>query len=65
MELRNEVDDFSVHGREMYWLARKRISESTVTGAKLAKALGMQMTNRNLNTVRKLAEKYAGQYGSG
>jgi uncharacterized protein (DUF1697 family) len=60
MELRNEVDDFAVHGREMYWLARKRISESTVTGAKLAKALGMQMTNRNLNTVRKLAEKYAG-----
>jgi uncharacterized protein (DUF1697 family) len=60
MELRSEVDDFAVHGREMYWLARKRISESTVTGAKLAKALGMQMTNRNLNTVRTLAEKYAG-----
>lgn len=60
MELRNEVDDFAVYGREMYWLARKKMSESTVTGPKLAKALGMQMTNRNVSTVRKLAEKYAG-----
>ncbi len=60
LELRTEVDDFAVHGREMYWLARKRLSESTITGPKLAKALGMQMTNRNVSTVRKLAEKYAG-----
>ena len=59
LELRTEVDDFAVHGREMYWLARKRLSESTVTGPRLAKALGMQMTNRNVSTVRKLAERYA------
>ncbi|HEU4557153.1 MAG TPA: DUF1697 domain-containing protein [Longimicrobium sp.] len=58
-ELNNAVDEFAVHGREMYWLARKKLSESTITGPKLARALGMQMTNRNLNTVRKLAEKYA------
>lgn len=49
-----------MHGREMYWLLRTKMSETTVTGPRLARALGMQVTNRNLNTVRKLAEKYAG-----
>jgi uncharacterized protein (DUF1697 family) len=57
--LRTEVDEFHVHGREMYWLARKKISESLVTGPQLAKAAGkMPSTNRNVTTVRKLAEKY-------
>ena len=60
MELRTPTDDFAVHGREMYWLARIKMSETTITGPRLAKALGMPMTGRNLNTVRKLAEKYAG-----
>ncbi|HET7461492.1 MAG TPA: DUF1697 domain-containing protein, partial [Longimicrobium sp.] len=59
LELRTPADDFAVHGREMYWLLRTKMSETTVTGPRLAKALGMPMTNRNLNTVRKLAEKYA------
>ncbi|HEX5724479.1 MAG TPA: DUF1697 domain-containing protein [Longimicrobiaceae bacterium] len=58
LALRNEVDDFHVHGREVYWLARKQLSESTVTGAHLEKALGMPATNRNLTTVRKLAAKH-------
>jgi uncharacterized protein (DUF1697 family) len=57
--MRTEVDDFAVRGREMYWLCRTRISETTITGPRLAKALGMPMTNRNISTVRKLAEKYA------
>lgn len=60
MELRTPTDDFAVHGREMYWLLRvTKMSETTVTGPRLAKALGMPMTGRNLNTVRKLAEKHA------
>jgi uncharacterized protein (DUF1697 family) len=60
MALRTPVDDFAVHGREMYWLCRTRMSDSTVTGPQLQKALGAPMTGRNLNTVRKLAEKYGG-----
>jgi uncharacterized protein (DUF1697 family) len=60
MALRTPVDDFAVHGREMYWLCRTRMSDSTITGPQLQRALGVPVTSRNLNTVRKLAEKYAG-----
>jgi uncharacterized protein (DUF1697 family) len=57
--LRTEVDEFHVHGREMYWLARKKISESLVTGPMMLKAAGkLPSTNRNVTTVRKLAQKY-------
>jgi uncharacterized protein (DUF1697 family) len=59
LAMRSDEADFAVHGREMYWLSRIRMSDSTITGPRLAKALGMPMTARNLNTVRKLAEKYA------
>jgi uncharacterized protein (DUF1697 family) len=58
--LRTEVDEFHVHGREMYWLARKGISESLVTGPMLLKAVGkVPSTNRNITTIQKLAAKYA------
>lgn len=56
--LRNEADDFHLHGREVYWLFRRKFSESEVSGAQLAKALGMPTTLRNVTTVRKLAAKY-------
>ncbi len=57
--LRTEVDEFHVHGREFYWLARKKISESLVTGPQMSKAIGkVPSTNRNVTTVRKLAAKY-------
>lgn len=57
--LRTEVDEFHVHGREFYWLARKKVSESLVTGPMMSKAIGkVPTTNRNVTTVRKLAEKY-------
>ena len=57
--LRNKVDDFHLHGREVYWLFRRKFSESEVSGAQLAKALGMPTTLRNVTTVRKLAAKYS------
>jgi uncharacterized protein (DUF1697 family) len=53
-----EVDEFHVHGREIYWLCRKKISDSTFTGALLEKTIGMPATLRNVTTVRKLAAKY-------
>lgn len=59
LALRTEVDEFHVHGREFYWLARKKISESLVTGPMIARAIGkVPSTNRNVTTVRKLAAKY-------
>lgn len=54
----NEVDTFHIYGREVYWLARKGMGQSTVSGARLEKALGLPATFRNISTVRKLAEKY-------
>jgi uncharacterized protein (DUF1697 family) len=57
--LRTEVDEFHAHGREFYWLARKKISESLVTGPQMARAIGkVPSTNRNITTVQKLAAKY-------
>lgn len=55
---RTQVDDFHVHDREIYWLCRKKISESTFSGALLEKTIGMPGTMRNSTTVRKLAAKY-------
>lgn len=59
MALRTEIDDLYVHGREIYWLCRKKQSESTFSNAVLEKTLGMQSTLRGANTVKKMAEKYA------
>ena len=58
MAFRNEVDDFRVHGREVYWLCRKRMSESAFSGTLLENTIGMPATMRNATTVKKLAAKY-------
>jgi uncharacterized protein (DUF1697 family) len=56
--LSSKVNELVVHGRELYWLSRMRTGDNPITGARLEKALGGQVTLRNLTTVRKLAEKY-------
>jgi uncharacterized protein (DUF1697 family) len=53
-----EVDDFHANGREVYWLSRKKISESKVSGAQLERAMAMPGTMRNANTLKRLAAKY-------
>ena len=55
---RTEVDDFRVHGRKVYWMCRKKISESSFSGALLEKVLRMPATMRNATTVKRLAAKY-------
>jgi uncharacterized protein (DUF1697 family) len=59
MAFRTEIDDFHVHGREVYWLCRRKSGASTFSGARLERALGMPATIRNSTTVNKLAAKYA------
>jgi uncharacterized protein (DUF1697 family) len=56
--LRTEIDDFRVHEREIYWLCRKKQSESTFSNAVLEKTLGVQSTLRGVNTIQKIVEKY-------
>lgn len=50
----NDVDTLEIQGRELYWRCRKSMSESTVVGSALGKALGVPMTTRNINTMQKL-----------
>jgi uncharacterized protein (DUF1697 family) len=52
------VDDFHVHLREVYWLRRTLIGESTFSYALLERALKMPATFRNMTTVKKIALKY-------
>jgi uncharacterized protein (DUF1697 family) len=58
MAFRTDIDDFHVHGRELYWLCRTRLSESRFSGGLLEKTLKMPATMRNSTTVKKLAAKY-------
>ena len=55
MAFRDDVHDFHVHGREVYWLARRRQAILRLTGAKMERALRGPTTFRNITTVQKLA----------
>lgn len=59
LALRTDVDDFHVHEREVYWLRRKRQSDSKISNAMLEKAVGRKATLRGANTVKKMAAKYS------
>ena len=59
LALTTKVDDFHLNGREVYWLCRTKFSESQVSGALLAKTLGMPATLRNVTTVKKIVAKYS------
>jgi len=56
--LENEIDRFHVEGREMYWLCQVRQSQSKFSNAVLEKVLGQPTTLRNVNTIKKMVEKY-------
>ena len=58
LAFRTEIDDFHVRGREIYWLCRKRMSESAFSGALLEQTIWTPATVRNANTLRRLAAKY-------
>lgn len=55
---KTEIDDFSIRGREIYWMCSVKQSESRFVSAKMEKALGIKLTWRNVNTVRRLSDKY-------
>ena len=58
MELKTDIDDFHVHKREIYWLCKKKQSDSKISNAVLEKTLGIKTTLRGMNTVNKMAEKF-------
>jgi uncharacterized protein (DUF1697 family) len=57
--MRSDYDELFVHGREFYWLARGRMSDSILWKTPMEKVLGGPATSRNITTVRKLALKLA------
>jgi uncharacterized protein (DUF1697 family) len=53
-----DIDEFHVHGREIYWLCRKQQSESKFSNVMLEKTIGQASTIRGINTIQKMAAKY-------
>lgn len=51
-------DSFAAVGREIYWTLAIKQSESEFASSKLEKLLGVRVTWRNMNTVRRLLAKY-------
>jgi uncharacterized protein (DUF1697 family) len=63
LSLKTDIDDFHVHGREVYWLCLKKQSESTFSNAVLEKTMGVKSTLRGVNTVQKMAAKFPPKNG--
>jgi uncharacterized protein (DUF1697 family) len=57
--LATDVDDLKINGREVYWLCRTSFSDTKISGSLLERTLGMKVTLRNINTVRRLVKKYS------
>lgn len=56
--LRTDIDDFVLAGREVYWLCRKKQSESLFSNLVFERATGVRTTFRSVTTVTRLAAKY-------
>lgn len=59
LALANPDDDFHVAGRDLYWHTHTSIHESRVSGPMLERAIGGPCTWRNINTIARIAAKYA------
>lgn len=59
MALGNEIDDFAVRGRDIYWLHRKQLMKpGKPADAPIEKTLKIPATIRNVNTIKRIATKY-------
>jgi uncharacterized protein (DUF1697 family) len=57
--LNNSVDEFVLDGLELYWLQKRGNGESQTKPAQMAAIITGPATNRNITSVRRLAEKAA------
>jgi uncharacterized protein (DUF1697 family) len=57
-ELTTSNDEARVGAREVYWLRRERGKESDLFATRLGKVLESETTVRNMNTVRRIVDKY-------
>ena len=56
--LETEIDDFSSHKTEVYWLCKKRQNQSTFSGNLFEKKLKAPVTFRGIRTLQKLLARY-------
>jgi uncharacterized protein (DUF1697 family) len=56
--LETDADQFHVRGRDFWWLSKHPQSKPAISGRVLEKALGQPTTLRNVNTIRRMAERY-------
>ena len=61
LAFKTPFDEFAVEGREIYWLTRRRISDSDVMGSLFDKAVRVPTTMRNMNTIEKLVTRFAAE----
>jgi uncharacterized protein (DUF1697 family) len=59
LALRTDTDEFRVHGREIYWLRRKKQGGPGFSSVPLERTLARPFTIRSGKTVKKMALKYA------
>jgi uncharacterized protein (DUF1697 family) len=59
MALKTGVDDFHVHGREVYWLCKVGQGQSRFSNTVFERKVKSNVTFRGVNTVAKLAARYA------
>jgi uncharacterized protein (DUF1697 family) len=64
ISFKSDVDDFQVRGRELYWLCQIGQSQSPLFKVPIERRLGIPITFRNMNTVRKIAEKVVSRISS-
>lgn len=57
LSMSNSMNEFHFNEKELYWLCRKKFSESEFSGKTLEKILQTETTIRNSTTVRKIAAK--------
>lgn len=58
MAMQTKIDEFHIHERELYWLCKKKQSESKISNVVIEKTLGLKTTLRGINTINKMAEKH-------
>jgi uncharacterized protein (DUF1697 family) len=55
--MKTAIDDFHVHGREVYWLCKVGQGDSTFSNVRFEKMLEARVTFRGVNTIARLAAK--------
>lgn len=58
LALHGATDEFQVHGREIYWLRRRKPGKALFSTVPLEKTISEPFTIRGADTVRKLVAKY-------